>query len=297
MSYKPNEFEEILMKENYYNATSAIKLAYHAQLVMTYIFLTPYQHDNTGDSFRHCYWSSMIAKNTSPDWALKWTIAHEQHQSPQNVRRRMDEHNNSMGINLAKNNSNLEAHDLIHLCLELAREGELKVIENNALVSSSLNGFILPDVFEVIKETFDEILDFIIKYYKELVVVKDGDNNTPLHRCILDNYSHGFYSLVESKVIDVNTPGFSGWTPLMVCSMESNRIEFVRTLLNQNVNVDYQDSLNGETALMMAATYGNREIIELLLPRANKRLRSYSGLTAYDMALTEEHTDLLELLK
>ncbi|MGE3608522.1 MAG: ankyrin repeat domain-containing protein [Bacteriovoracaceae bacterium] len=297
MSYKPNKFEEILMEENYYDSAAAIKLAYHAQLVMTYIFLTPYQHDNNGDSFRHCYWSSMIAKNTSPYWAFRWTNAHEQHQSSENIRRRMDEHNNSIGINLIKNNPNLEAHDLMHLCLELVKTGKLKVIQNNTLVPSNLNGFILPNIFDVIKEAFNEVLDLIIKYYKELVLVRDSDSNTALHRCILENYSYGFYALLESKIIDVNTPGLSGWSPLMVCSREANRVDFVRVLLGKNLNVDYQEPIYGETALMMAAAYGNREIVELLLSRSNKKLKSFSGLTAYDKALAEEHTELLGLLK
>jgi hypothetical protein len=34
-------------------------------------------HNGSGDAFRHCYWSALLARDIGPDAALEFTSAHE----------------------------------------------------------------------------------------------------------------------------------------------------------------------------------------------------------------------------
>lgn len=47
---------------------------------------------------------------------------------------------------------------------------------------------------------------------------------------------------------------------------------------------------------MKAAFYGNREVLDVLLPASNKKIKSKSGFTAYDKALSEGNSDIVKLL-
>jgi len=38
------------------------------------------------------------------------------------------------------------------------------------------------------------------------------------------------------------------------------------------------------------------KMVEILLPLSNKQMTSFHGSTAYDLAITEEHYDIAELL-
>ena len=96
--YDPNESEKELMRENPEFSKTSIESAYLAQTVMTFLYLSPYQQHNNGDAFRHCLWSSIVAKRTSPEWAIRWTTAHEEGLSLGDIRRKMDINNNAEGI-------------------------------------------------------------------------------------------------------------------------------------------------------------------------------------------------------
>lgn len=63
--YRPNNSEKDLMRENADFSKISIESAYMAQLVMTLLYLSLYQQHNNGDAFRHCLWSSILAKSTS----------------------------------------------------------------------------------------------------------------------------------------------------------------------------------------------------------------------------------------
>lgn len=96
--YKPNKAEKHLMDKDPESSRIAIESAYLAQTIMTLFYFHPWQQHNNGDAFRHCLWSSIIAKRTNSEWALQWTNAHESEQSSDNKMRLMDEYNNSVGL-------------------------------------------------------------------------------------------------------------------------------------------------------------------------------------------------------
>ena len=70
--------------------------------------------------------------------------------------------------------------------------------------------------------------------------------------------------------------------------------ESVRLLLSHHANPDFQAYGKGPTALMWAAMYGNKKIVQLLLDaNANVSLTDFAGMTAIDHALTDEILEML----
>ncbi len=261
---------------------------------MSLIFISPYQQNNNGDAFRHCMWSTIISKKTSPDWATRWLNAHEAPHAINNISRRMDDLNNASGVKLFKDNPSAKIGDFIYLCSKLVGEGQLVRVENGTLIPTNYERFKVPDVYQIISEKADEVLEFLVDYFGDKTKEVDADGNSALHRCIQDDYEHGFNLLV--KFVDVNIPGDMGWTPLMLCGRIAGSARYVSILLANGADPNYQDPFDGETALMKAAIYGNREVIEILLPVSNKKIKSKSGFTAHDKALSEGNLDIAKLL-
>ena len=75
------------------------------------------------------------------------------------------------------------------------------------------------------------------------------------------------------------------WTPLLH-AVHKNQLESVRALLDAGANPNLATP-SGMTPMMMAAGYGNRPIVGLLLRRgARTDVRDHSGAVALDYALT-----------
>lgn len=292
--YDPNESEKKLMRENPEFSKTSIESAYLAQTVMTFLYLSPYQQHNNGDAFRHCLWSSIVAKRISPEWAIRWTTAHEEGLSSGDIRRKMDINNNAEGIKIVRESPTLKVSDLIYRCCQLIHQGRLRKVQKKILVATDSSGFNVPNIFLVISERANEVLDFIADYYKEKAEERDADENSALHRCIMDDYEYGFNILVS--IMDVNSSGNSGLTPLMICSTCSHGYKYAGKLIAHGANADYQEENYGENALMKAAVYGNREMINVLLPASNKKIKSNNGFTAYDLAMNENNLEIAKLL-
>ena len=111
--YNSSSEEKKLMKEHSEDSQRSINLAYLAGTTTLLFFFPRNYHNNNGDAFRHCFWSSIIAKEISPEWAHTWVMAHEADASLTNIHRLMDEYNNNQGINIFKNNPNASAGEQI----------------------------------------------------------------------------------------------------------------------------------------------------------------------------------------
>jgi hypothetical protein len=73
-------------------------------------------------------------------------------------------------------------------------------------------------------------------------------------------------------------------------------VQTARTLLAQGTDVDSRDRY-GQTALMLAAHAGQREIVELLIAhRANLNVTAKFGLSALMLAILAGHTEIAILL-
>lgn len=78
----------------------------------------------------------------------------------------------------------------------------------------------------------------------------------------------------------------TGWTPLHYAATnpEPSSMEMTRLMLEHHAYID-ASSPNGTTPLMMAARYGNPDVVALLLAEgADASLRNQKGLSAIDFA-------------
>ncbi|MFP5489874.1 MAG: ankyrin repeat domain-containing protein [Bacteriovoracia bacterium] len=292
--YKPNKYEKKLMEEDSRLANIAIDCAILAQAAMTILYLTPFQQHNNGDAFRHCFWSALISNRTNPDWALLWTTAHEEILPTENITRIMDLKNNAAGIQIFKENLKSKESDLIYYCLEKIKNGELSRIENGTIVPTNTIGFNIPSIFFAISQRADVIVSYLSSYHFDSINEIDGDMNSALHRCILDNYEEGFKILLD--VIDVNRRGSSDLTPLMVSAGCPHGVEYAQALLNRGANPNLQEKFYLETALIIAASSGDKRMVELLIPFSDKSIKSKNGFNAYDKAMNEGHLEIAKLL-
>lgn len=72
-------------------------------------------------------------------------------------------------------------------------------------------------------------------------------------------------------------------------------VQTVRTLLAQGADVDSRDHF-GQTALMLAAHAGHREIVETLIAhRANLDITAKFGLSALMLAIVAGHVEIANL--
>ena len=97
---------------------------------------------------------------------------------------------------------------------------------------------------------------------------------------------------------DVNK---TGWTPLhyavSVPSEDSSDLKMVALLLEHNAYID-AESPNGTTPLMMAAEYGTRSAVQLLLEEgADPTLKNRLGLTAKDFAQRVDRQEVVRWLE
>lgn len=92
---------------------------------------------------------------------------------------------------------------------------------------------------------------------------------------------------------EINHPG---WTPLHYAASGTSNYqpEIIALLLEESAYIDAA-SPNGSTPLMMAAQYGTRESVALLLREgADPSLRNQLRLSAIDFALRAERKDMAQ---
>jgi uncharacterized protein len=84
----------------------------------------------------------------------------------------------------------------------------------------------------------------------------------------------------------------AGWED----AIKRGDVQHVRDLLDRGTNVDSRDR-HGQTALMLAAHAGHREVVEALIAhRANLNTTAKYGLSALMLALIAGHAEVVRLL-
>jgi ankyrin repeat protein len=123
----------------------------------------------------------------------------------------------------------------------------------------------------------------------------DEEQRTPL---ILAAYN-GYTPIVEflvSKGADVNVADHDGMTALMYTAKRSFN-ETAAFLLNNGAEVNVRSRKRGMTALMLAAGWGNAELVKMLLDKgADPAIHDYFGETAADHAGKMRHENVVKML-
>jgi hypothetical protein len=88
-------------------------------------------NDGHRDAHRHAYWSAELTKRFGPEFAEKFTTAHEAIPNASPHREAMDLYNNEVGIRIAVRNPDASSKELADLVHKAAIEGELVVIDKN----------------------------------------------------------------------------------------------------------------------------------------------------------------------
>lgn len=108
----------------------------------------------------------------------------------------------------------------------------------------------------------------------------------------------GHQELVKTLIArdaDVNK---TGWTALHYAAsgVQAQQPAIVALLLEHHAYID-ATSPNGSTPLMMAAQYGTREVVQLLLEEgADATLKNLIGLSAVDFALRADRTEIVQMI-
>ncbi len=129
----------------------------------------------------------------------------------------------------------------------------------------------------------------------------DGDDNTPLHYAVKDNYSIDLITALLDKGADINARNINEETPLHVLgdedAPEDELLEKVRLLLDRGADINAAND-TGLTPLMLAVVGEHVDRVKLLLERgAKKDLENDDGETALDLAEQLENAELIALLQ
>jgi len=88
-------------------------------------------HDGHQDAFRHAYMSALMSRAMGPDWAQRFTDAHEREPGSSDAREAMDLHNNGVGLRIARENPDASDEELSNLIYQAVEDGEMVVIKGN----------------------------------------------------------------------------------------------------------------------------------------------------------------------
>ena len=86
----------------------------------------------------------------------------------------------------------------------------------------------------------------------------------------------------------------SGLTPLMYAAKRNN-VECLKTLIDRGANLNLQDN-RGRTAIMIAASYDNKEAAQLLANSADLNLQNKQGETALMLAAEGNNFEITQIL-
>lgn len=86
-------------------------------------------HNDKSDAFRHCFWSAILSRDIGSWWAKAFTDAHETKAGQPPEEKKMDLHNNSVGLDIGffyfipDSNKSLSGQ-----CFKALQDGKLKVL-------------------------------------------------------------------------------------------------------------------------------------------------------------------------
>jgi len=146
-------------------------------------------------------------------------------------------------------------------------------------------------------DCFDEFSSNLLRY---MVNLSDTNGNTAMHYAV----SHGNFDVVsillDSKVCHVNLTNNAGYTSVMLVSLAKLQTPEHRTVVQrlfQMSDVNIRAKKHNQTALMLAVSHGNIEMVKMLLEAgADINIQDDDGSTALMCAAEHGRIDIVKLL-
>jgi len=149
-------------------------------------------------------------------------------------------------------------------------------------------------LYLALRDETDRAAQFLLSQASVKVEHRNAKGESPLMIAALKGKLEMVRRLIERKA-EVNKPG---WAPLHYGATHSGErsLPVVRLLLEHHAFIDAQ-SPNGTTPLMMAAQYGNAQVVKLLLEEgADTAMKNEQGLSAIDFARRASRADVAEAI-
>lgn len=137
-------------------------------------------------------------------------------------------------------------------------------------------------LYLALREESDRVAMFLLSRPEVKVEHRNAKGESPLMMAALKGKLELVRRLIDRQA-EVNKPG---WAPLHYAATHASErsLPVVRLLLEHHAFIDAQ-SPNGSTPLMMAALYGNPQVVRLLLEEgADTAMKNEQGLSAIDFA-------------
>lgn len=139
-----------------------------------------------------------------------------------------------------------------------------------------------------------KVANFLLDQRSVKVEVRNRQDESPLMMAALKGQLAIAKRLI-ARDAEVNKPG---WTPLHYAATNADpvSVEMTRLLLEHHAYIDAA-SPNRTTPLMMAAHYGNPDVVKLLLEEgADASLRNEKGLSATDFARGANRPTVVDII-
>lgn len=149
-------------------------------------------------------------------------------------------------------------------------------------------------LFVACEKGFSDIVDLLIKKNARVNLCESVNNRSPLFIASARGHYPVIEKLLKAKA-DVNKCNNDGESPLFKAATTGDP-QIVKCLLENHANINLQNS-DGMPPLHIAAHFGYKGIVQLLLKHgANPKIIALNGKNAYDIARTQMHFDIAEIV-
>jgi ankyrin repeat protein len=125
---------------------------------------------------------------------------------------------------------------------------------------------------------------------------KRENRSAEIHSAVRAGDLPKIQAMLKEKPSLVNSKNSGGATPLLLAASTGHR-EVVELLLASKADINGRD-FDGVTPLHRAALYGHKDVVELLLAnKADVHARDSGGATPFILASTTGHKDIADLLR
>ncbi|XP_055372370.1 KN motif and ankyrin repeat domain-containing protein 1 isoform X2 [Condylostylus longicornis] len=151
-----------------------------------------------------------------------------------------------------------------------------------------------------VEDYLDCFEDYSMLLLKYMVNLTDVNGNTAMHYAV----SHGNFDIVsillDSKVCNVNQMNNAGYTCVMLVSLAKLKNSAHRTVVQrlfQMADVNIRAKKHCQTALMLAVSHGNLDMVEMLLEAgADINIQDEDGSTSLMCAAEHGRIDIVKYL-